>query len=68
MVGTLLVIFGAIGIAGAIFAKDFYAADGLGLHEFKPKQKIPTWLGRLVCAVAGVGLIAVGIKMLLGGG
>jgi hypothetical protein len=67
MVGTLLVIFGAMGIAGAIFGKDFYAADGLGLHEFKPKQNIPIWLGRLVFGLAGVGLIAVGIKMLMRG-
>jgi hypothetical protein len=64
MIGALLVIFGALGIAGAIFAKEFWAADGLGLHEFK--RKLPTWLGRLVCAVAGFGLIAVGVKMLIG--
>jgi hypothetical protein len=66
MVGTLLVIFGVIGIAGAILAKDFYVAD-LNGHEFKSKQRMTTWLGRLVCVVAGVGLIAVGIKMLIGG-
>jgi hypothetical protein len=65
MVGTLLVIFGVIGIAGAIFAKDFYVGDGL--REFKANQKMPTWLGRLVCCVAGAGLIAGGIKMLIEG-
>ena len=65
MVGTLLVIFGAMGIAGAIFAKQFYVGDGLS--EFKDNHKMPTWLGRLVCCVAGAGLIAVGIKMLVGG-
>jgi hypothetical protein len=65
MIGTLLIIFGVLGIAGAIFAKEFWAADVMALHEFK--QKLPTWLGRLVCAVAGVGLIAVGVKMLVGG-
>jgi hypothetical protein len=67
MIGTLLVVFGALGIWGAFFAKEFWAVDGLGLHEFKRKQKLPTWLGRLVCAVAGLGLIAVGIKMLVWG-
>ena len=65
MIGAILVIFGVLGIAGAIFAKEFWAADAIGLHEFKPKQKLPTWLGRLVCAVAGLGLIVVGIKMLV---
>ena len=65
MLGAILVVFGVLGIAGAIFAKDFWAADVIALHEFK--QKLPTWLGRLVCAVAGLGLIAVGIKMLVGG-
>jgi hypothetical protein len=67
MIGTLLVIFGALAIAQAIFAKEFWAVDGLGLHEFKKKRKLPTWLGRLVGAVVGLGLIAVGIKMLVWG-
>jgi hypothetical protein len=67
MIGTLLLIFGAIGIVGAILAKDFYVADVLGLREFKSRQRIPAWLGRLVCVFAGVGLIAVGIKMLIEG-
>jgi hypothetical protein len=67
MIGTVLVVFGALGIWGAIFAKEFWGVDGLGLHEFKQKRKLPTWLGRLVCVVAGVGLIAVGVKMLIGG-
>jgi len=67
MIGAILVVFGVLGIAGAIFAKEFWAVDGLGLREFKRKQKLPTWLGRLVCAVAGLGLIGVGIKMLVEG-
>jgi hypothetical protein len=66
MIGVLLIIFGVLGITGAIFAKDFWAADVIALHEFK--QKLPTWLGRFVCAVAGAGLIAVGVKMLIGRG
>jgi hypothetical protein len=65
MIGALLIIFGALGITGAIFAKDFWAADVIALHEFK--QKLPTWSGRLVFIVAGLGLIAVGVKMLIGG-
>jgi uncharacterized membrane protein len=65
MVGALLVIFGAMGIAGAVFAKNFYVGDGI--REFKANQRMPTWLGRLVCVVAGVGLVAVGIKMLIVG-
>ncbi len=64
---TVLVIFGALGIAQAISAKEFWAVDGLGLHEFKKKRKLPNWLGRLVGAVVGLGLIAVGVKMLIGG-
>jgi len=67
MIGALLIIFGALGIGGAIFAKEFWAVDGLGLHEFKKKRKLPTWLGRLVGAVVGLGLIAVGVKMLIRG-
>jgi hypothetical protein len=67
MIGTLLVALGALGIWGAIFAKEFWAVDGLGLHEFKRKQKLPTWLGRLLSAVVGVGLIAIGVKMLIRG-
>jgi hypothetical protein len=67
MIGTLLVVFGVVGIWGAIFVKEFWAVDGLGLREFKRKQKHPAWRGRLVWAVAGLGLIAVGIKMLVWG-
>ena len=67
MIGALLIIFGVLAIAQAIFAKEFWAADGLGLHEFKKKRKIPTWLGRLLGAVVGLGLIAVGVKMLIAG-
>jgi hypothetical protein len=67
MIGALLIIFGVLAIAQAIFAKEFWAADGLGLHEFKKKRKLPTWLGRLVSGVAGVSLIAIGVKMLIGG-
>ena len=65
MVGTLLVIFGGLAIAGAIFGKDFRAADAITLQELR--QKIPAWVGRLLCGVVGVGLIAIGIKMLIGG-
>jgi hypothetical protein len=65
MVAALLVIFGVLGVAGGILAKDFYAADAITLQEFKPKRKIPTWLGRLICIVAGVGLMCIGIKMLV---
>lgn len=65
MIGTVLVIFGVLGIAGAIFGKDFRAADAITLHELKPK--IPTWLGRFLCAVVGTGLLAIGIKVLVDG-
>jgi len=44
VIGTGLVIFGVLGIAGAIFAKEFWAVDALGLHEFKQKQRLPTRL------------------------
>jgi len=64
VIGTILVIFGALAIAGAIFGKDFRAADAITLQE--SKRKIPAWLGRLLCGVVGVGLIAIGIKVLVG--
>jgi hypothetical protein len=67
MIGTLLVIFGVLAIAQAILAKEFWAVDGLGLHEFKKKRKLPTWLGRLLGAVVGLCLIAGGVKMLIEG-
>lgn len=65
MIGSVLVIFGFLGIAGAIFGKDFRAANAVTLHELKPK--IPAWLGRLLCAVVGTGLIAIGIVKLVRG-
>jgi hypothetical protein len=65
MIGAVVIIFGALGIGGAIFAKEFWAADVIALQEFK--RKLPTWLGRLVSGVAGVSLIAIGVKMLIGG-
>lgn len=65
--GALFVIVGALGIAGGIFGKNFRNADILGLHEFRDQSKTPTWLGRVVFIVAGLGLIAVGIKMLVEG-
>lgn len=67
MIGILLVIFGIAGILGAIFAKEFWVVDGLGLHEFKSRQKPPAWLGRLVFAVVGTALIAGGIKLMMDG-
>lgn len=65
MIGTVSVVFGVLGIAGAIFGKDFRMADAETLVE--TKQKMPTWLGRLLCAVVGTCLIAIGIKMLVEG-
>lgn len=66
MIATLMLVFGALGIIGGIFGKDFRATDVITLHEFKDK-KLPTWLGRVISIVAGVGLIAIGIKMLIEG-
>lgn len=63
MIGTVLVIFGALGIAGAILGKDFRAADANTLHDLR--QRIPTWLGCLLCALVGTGLIAIGITILV---
>jgi H+/Cl- antiporter ClcA len=60
----VLIVFGVLGIAAGILGKEFYAADIITLHAYKQKQ--PAWLGRLVCIVVGVGLIAIGIKLLLG--
>jgi hypothetical protein len=64
MMGVLLVIFGVLGIAGGIFGKDFRAADVVALGEFK--QKSSKWSGQLVFIVAGLILIGIGIKMLVG--
>ena len=61
--GVLLLVFGALVIAGGIFGKDFHAADGIALGEFK--QKSSRWSGRLVFIVVGACLIGIGIKMLL---
>ena len=63
MIGTALVIFGVWGIAGAIFRKDFRAADAITPRELKPKS--PTWLGRLLSAVVGTGLLAIGVNVLV---
>jgi uncharacterized membrane protein YidH (DUF202 family) len=64
VVDVFLIIFGVLAVAAGIFGKEFRAADIITLHAYK--QKIPTWLGRLICFVAGAGLIGIGIKMLLG--
>ena len=40
MMGAILVIFGVLGIARAISAKNYWAADVIVLHEFK--QTLPT--------------------------
>jgi hypothetical protein len=64
MMGFLLIALGGVGIIGGTFGKDFHAVDVDALGEFK--QKIPTWLGRVVSIVVGIGLIGIGIKMLLG--
>ena len=65
MIGTILVIFGVLGIAGAVLGKDFRVADPETLIE--TKQKMPTWLGRLLWAVVGTGMIGIGIKMQVDG-
>lgn len=61
--GVLFVILGIFAMAGGIFGKDFHVADIISLRPYK--DKMPTWLGRLVCIVVGVFFIAVGIKFLL---
>ena len=63
VIGTVLVIFGALGIAEAILEKDFRAADANTLRALR--QRIPTWLGCLLCVLVGTGLIAIGITILV---
>jgi hypothetical protein len=63
LMGVLLVIFGALTIAGGVFGKDFRASDIIALGEFK--QRSSKWLGRLIFIMVGLGLVYVGIKMLL---
>ncbi len=64
--GILLIIGGVLGIIGAIFGKEFHAADVIALGEFK--RKIPRRTGRLLFLVVGLLLIAVGIKLLVDAG
>ena len=61
--GILLIAAGLVGVAGGVFGKKFYEADILSLSV--GNRKSSTWSGRLVFIVAGVGLIAVGIKLLV---
>jgi hypothetical protein len=62
--GFLLVVFGCLAIAGGIFGKRFHAADVVALGAFT--QKSSKRSGRLVFIVAGVAIIAVGIKLIVG--
>ncbi|MGA3071125.1 MAG: hypothetical protein ABSD43_12995 [Terracidiphilus sp.] len=62
--GILLVIAGSLGIVGGIFGKDFYAADVDSLSAFK--QRSSRWSGRLVFLLVGTGLVAIGVKLLVG--
>ncbi len=63
MIAALLMIFGAVGVAGGIFGKDFRNADVITVHEFKGKSS--TWSGRLVFILVGVCLMVVGFTMLV---
>jgi len=62
--GIFLVIFGGLAIAGGIFGKDFNAADVVSLYAYK--QKSSKWSGRLVFLLVGAGLVAIGVKLLVG--
>jgi len=61
---VLLMVFGVLGIVGGVLGKEFHAADIITLQAYK--QKVTTWLGRLVFIIVGVGLVGIGVKMLLG--
>ena len=63
--GIFLVISGILGIIGGIVGETFYKVDVIALETFKSKEKWTPWFGRLICIVAGVILIAVGIKLLV---
>jgi hypothetical protein len=59
----LLIAAGLVGIASGVFGKKFYEADILSVSV--GTRKSSTWSGRLIFIVAGTGLIAVGIKLLV---
>jgi hypothetical protein len=62
--GILFIIGGIAAIIAGILGKEFHAADVMSLGEYK--QKTSKWSGRLVFILAGLILIAVGVKMLVG--
>ena len=63
--GTLFVIVGILAVAAGIFARTFYAADILSVSPYKDRDRMTTWLGRIVFIVVGVALAALGIKFLV---
>ncbi len=65
--GVVFVICGVAGIVVAIFGKEFERADIISLTPFRIRQPISGRSGRLIFASAGVALLAVGIRMLVGG-
>lgn len=58
----VLITFGCAAIIGALFGKEFYAADVETCAPFKEKSS--RWSGRLVYLIVGIGLLAIGIKLL----
>jgi hypothetical protein len=60
--GVVLIIGGCIGLIVAVKGKIFYVGDADAISSFNRRRS--TWSGRLVSAIAGTLLIAVGIKLL----
>ena len=61
--GILFVIVGGLAIGVGIFAKEFHVADIETLSAYK--DKLPTWLGRLLFIVVGAFFVGLGIKSLI---
>jgi hypothetical protein len=64
-IGIVLIVFGCIAIAVGIRGGEFYAggADGIGSFNQRSSKRS----GRVVFILAGVGLLAVGVKILVFG-
>jgi hypothetical protein len=59
---AVFIILGCIGLIVAVMGKEFSVADSDAISSFN--QRMPTWLGRLIAAIAGTLLLAYGIKTL----
>jgi hypothetical protein len=60
--GIAFILFGCIAVALGVRGGQFYAADADAMTSFD--QKVSQRKGRVICIVAGVLLIAAGVKFI----